>query len=50
MREEAIKEYLKKAGENYKAVEMLLHDGKLKEVVYERYKFYVRDLSPKKVQ
>ena len=50
MREEAVKEYLKKADGNWKVVETLLRDGKLKRAVYEKNNFYVRDLSKKKVQ
>ena len=50
MREEAVKEYLKKADGNWKMVETMLRDGKLKEAVYERNNFYVRNLSKKKVQ
>jgi wyosine [tRNA(Phe)-imidazoG37] synthetase (radical SAM superfamily) len=45
MREEAVREYIKKAGKNWKAVETLILEGKLKEAVYERNKFFVRDLS-----
>jgi wyosine [tRNA(Phe)-imidazoG37] synthetase (radical SAM superfamily) len=45
MREEAIKEYIKKAGEKWKAVEILVRKGKLKEAVYEKDKFYLRDLT-----
>ena len=45
MREDAIKEYIKKAGKDWKEVERLLRKGKLKETVYDKNKFYVRNLS-----
>ena len=45
MREEAVKEYLKKAHADWDSVETLLLDGKLKETVYDKNKFFVRDLS-----
>ena len=50
MREDAVKEYLNKAGKNWEVVEKLLSDGGLKDIVYERNKFYVRNLLPKKVK
>jgi wyosine [tRNA(Phe)-imidazoG37] synthetase (radical SAM superfamily) len=50
MREEAVKEYLKKAHGDWKAVEAMIRDGKLKEAFYNRNTFFVRDLSPERAK
>ena len=45
MKEEALIEFLKKAGKDWSSIKKLLNDGKLKEVEYNNKKFYVRKFS-----
>ncbi|MEA1939781.1 MAG: radical SAM protein, partial [Candidatus Caldatribacteriota bacterium] len=45
MREEALKDFLKRAKSNWSVVEKLLKQGKLVESEYEGHKFYIRKLK-----
>jgi hypothetical protein len=44
MREEAVTEFLKKAGADWRVVEELLQQGRLVEIEYEGKKYYMRKL------
>ena len=44
MRQEAVKEFLKKSKTDWHIVEQLIHENKLVEVEYKGNKFYMRKL------
>ncbi|MDQ1280625.1 MAG: hypothetical protein QG670_1888 [Thermoproteota archaeon] len=45
MREEAVREFLKKANADWKIIEKLLQEGKLRELEYEGNKYYMKNNS-----
>ena len=49
MREEAVKEFLRKANANWSVVERLLREGKLIELEYNGKKFYMRKLKSREL-
>ena len=44
MREEAVKNFLQKAGANWKTIERLKNEDKLVETKFKEHKFYIRKL------
>jgi len=47
MREEAVKNFLQKAGANWKTIERLKNEDKLVEIEFKEHKFYLRKLTRK---
>ena len=47
MREEAVKNFLQKAGANWRTIKRLKNEDKLVEVEFKEYKFYMRKLTRK---
>jgi hypothetical protein len=45
MREEALKDFLKRANSNWSVIEQLIEQGKLVESRYKGHKFYIRKIS-----
>jgi len=45
MREEAVKNFLQKAGANWKTIERLKNEDKLVEIKFKEHKFYLRKLT-----
>jgi len=50
MREDAVKEFLRKANADWNIIEKLIRDNKLIELEYEGKKFYIRRLKSRETQ